>query len=547
LPNILSLGILTGKTGNIVGSWNALGIFAGFSSLMFLLVVEFFPISKMEKIILQVFILLSVLLIAAVNFPMVWILLGISSLIIFVYKVSITLQRNEEGEQERKHFPLTSFIVMIIAILFFISGSFVGNFIPSKLQLSNTEVGPSLSATMSITKGVTFKHPVLGLGPNRFAEAWSMYKPAVVNNTQFWNTSFDSGSGLLTTFTATTGILGILAWILFFVLFLIIGVKSVFSSIKNGVNWEMMAFFILSLYLFISSFFYFTGTVVFLFSLVFTGIFVGLATSSSNREISMSFLNDHKKSFFSILVLILLVVLSVALAFTYIERFASVSYFGKAISASTEPVAESSINKALALYSNDLYLRSSSQIYLVKLNSIASKGSSLTDSDKADFQNYSKAALNNASLAIQYDPQNYVNYQLLGSIYQTLGGLGIKDEYPNAITEYQKAVTLNPLNPGLQLSLAGVSFANGDVPGALGYANAALALKPDYVDALVTLSRIAQSQGNNSQALSYAQAALAITPTDSNLIQYVNSLSGSSASAPTTTPTTTTSPTKSKK
>ncbi|MGH7249477.1 MAG: hypothetical protein ACREGC_00725 [Minisyncoccia bacterium] len=47
LPNVLSLGILSAKTDNLVGSWNALGLFAGFSALMFLLIIEFFPISKM--------------------------------------------------------------------------------------------------------------------------------------------------------------------------------------------------------------------------------------------------------------------------------------------------------------------------------------------------------------------------------------------------------------------------------------------------------------------------------------------------------------------
>jgi hypothetical protein len=96
IPTISSLGILADKTGNILGSWNALGLFAGFSCLMFLLVIEFFPISKMEKIILQVFILLSVLLAAAVNFPLVWVLLGISSLIIFVYKVSLLSPKKEK-------------------------------------------------------------------------------------------------------------------------------------------------------------------------------------------------------------------------------------------------------------------------------------------------------------------------------------------------------------------------------------------------------------------------------------------------------------------
>ncbi len=89
---------------------------------MFLLVVEFFPISKVEKILLQIFILLSIFLVATVNFPLVWILLGVSSLIIFVYKVSITLHRNEgEERKKRNNFPLTSFIVMHCRCFFFIS------------------------------------------------------------------------------------------------------------------------------------------------------------------------------------------------------------------------------------------------------------------------------------------------------------------------------------------------------------------------------------------------------------------------------------------
>ena len=486
----------------------------------------------MGKILLGIFILLSILLAAAVNFPLVWILLGISSLIIFVYKVS-TLQRNE-NEEEKKHFPIVSFVVVMIALLFFlISGQFIGSFIPNRLQISNTEVSPSLGATMSVTKGVLVKYPVFGVGPNRFGEAWSMYKPAVINNTQFWNVSFNSGSGLLPTLTATTGSLGILAWIVFFILFLFIGVKSVFSSIKNGVNWEMMAFFVLSLYLFVSSFFYFTGTVIFLLSLAFTGVFIGLAASNSNREISISFLNDHRKSFFSILVLILVVIFSVATSFKYIERFASISYFGKALSASTEPVAENFIGKALSLYSNDLYLRTYSQIYLVKLNSIASKGSSLSDADKTDLQASFDQAVNSAQMAAAYDPSNYLNFQLLGSVYQTVGALGVKDAYSKAVMAYQTASNLNPLNPGLKLAMAGASFVDGKVKDAKDYANEALSLKQDYVDALVTLSQIAKSEGNNSGALSYAQAALSLAPTDKNLIQYVNSLNNSPASSTT--------------
>jgi tetratricopeptide (TPR) repeat protein len=463
-------------------------------------------------------------------------------LIIFVYKVSINFERKEParnassiadagGDEGEKHFPLVSFIVMIVALLFFISGQFIGGIIPGRLQISNSEINPSFSATMSITKGGLVKHPLLGVGPNRFGEAWSMYKPMAINNTQFWDVSFSSGSGLLPTLFATTGALGLLAWLVFFVLFLVIGARSVFSSIKKGVNWEMMAFFILSLYLFISSFFYFTGTAIFLLSLAFTGIFIGLAASGSDKEIAISFLNDHRKSFFSILALILVVILSLTFSFKYVERFASVSYFSKALSATTEPAAENSIGKALSLYQNDLYLRTYSQIYLVKLNSIVSKGSNLSDADKADLQASFDQAVNGAQMAVAYDPSNYLNFQLLGSVYQAAGTLGVKDAYSKAESAYQSASLLNPLNPGLKLALAGAYFADGKVEDAKDSANQALTLKPDYIDALITLSQIAKSEGDNAKALSYAQAALSITPTDNNLIQYVNSLNGSAPSA----------------
>ncbi len=527
MPTFLSLGILAGKTGNILGSWNALGLFAGFSGLMFLLVIEFFPISKIEKLLLEIFILLSVFLIAAVNFQLIWILLGISSLIIFVYKTSTTFQRNaEEGEvKNKKHFPIVSFVVVMISLLFFISGQLIGGVISNRLQISNTEVSPSLGATMSITKGVLVKSPLLGIGPNRFGEAWSMYKPAVINNTQFWDVSFDSGSGLLPTLIATTGSLNILAWIIFLVLFLVFGVKSVFSSIKNGVNWEMMAFFVLSLYLFIASFFYFTGAVIFLLSLAFTGVFIGLAASNSGKEISISFLDDHRKSFFSILVLILVMIFSFAFSFKYVERLTSVYYFGKAFSATTIQSAENYINKALSLYSNDLYLRAYSQIYLLKFDSLAKKSATLSEAEKAELQTSFDQAINSAQMARNYDSLNYLNFQLLGSTYQTVGSLGVKDAYSKAVQAYQNASNLNPLNPGLKLNIAGALFVDGKIKEAKDYANAALSLKKDYIDALIILSQIAQSENNNSAALSYAQAALSLSPEDKNLIQYVNSLS----------------------
>ncbi len=551
----LSLGVLdpTLKTSNLLGSWNELGIFAGFSALMSLLMVEFFSTTKIEKLILHILIVLSMFLIAAVNFSFVWGLFGISALIIFVYKISISSREKvAEGainivntSSEKARFPVLSFTIIMIALLFFMSGQFIGGALPKSLGIQNDEVSISLGATMGITKSVLEDNLLLGIGPNKFAEAWAMYKPLGVNapiNGSLWSIYVNYGSGLLPTLVATTGYAGIIAWLIFFALLIISGVKSIFTSIKNGINWETMAFFVLSLYLFVSSFFYSTGPVTFLLALAFAGVFAGLSASNSqNGEITLEFLNDHRKSFFSMLFIVLLIITSAAISFKYIERLASVPYFQKALTAATVPDALAAIGKALNLYPNDLYLRTYSQIQFVKLNSLVQKKETeLSKTDKADIKTSIEQAVLGANEAVKYNPKNYLNFQALGSLYETLGVFGDKTAYQSAIEAYKTAATLNPNNPALKLSMATASFADKKNTEAKNYLKAALTLKPDYVDAWLVLSQIAKSEGDGGSALSYAQTALSIIPDNQNLIKYVDSLKNQSSGSASVPPLTTT-------
>ncbi|KKQ41652.1 MAG: Tetratricopeptide repeat domain protein [Parcubacteria group bacterium GW2011_GWE2_37_8] len=535
MPDLLSLGILGGKTDNILGSWNALGLFTGFSTIMSLFIVEFFSVPKGIKWLLGVLIAFSVVLSAVVNFPLIWEILGIFALIIFIYKISFSFGRKQEEGSEKKHFPAFSFAVVMVSLLFFMSGQFIGELLPNSLNLSNIEIRPSFGATMSITGKALMKDPILGVGPNKFGEVWAMHKPQVINATQFWDTSFNSGSGLLPTFASTTGSLGILAWLTFFILFIMIGAKSLFASIKNNMNWEVVVFFVASLYLFVSSFFYSTGEVMFLLAFAFTGIFIGLSSAGrSNGEISMSFLDDPRKSFFSIFFLVILMIISAAVGFKYVERLASVTYFGKTLSASTIPMAEDSITKAISLHQNDLYLRTYTQVYLTKINSIVTKGSALSETDKADLQTSFDQAVNGAQLAVAYNSENYLNYNSLGAVYNTVGLLGVKGTYDKAIEAYKTASTLNPLNPGIKLATARVYFADGKIKEAKDFVKEALSLKPDYIEALITISQIEKSDGNNTVAISYAETALSLAPDSQDLIQYVNSLKGGSSTPSTT-------------
>ncbi|OGI89403.1 hypothetical protein A2911_02430 [Candidatus Nomurabacteria bacterium RIFCSPLOWO2_01_FULL_40_15] len=535
MPETLSLGILGIKTDNILGSWNALGLFAGFSSIISLFLIELFLVSKTIKWVLGAVIGFSLVLIATVNFSLIWALLGIFALIIFIFKISLFsgFQQSKEGNT---HFPIFSLVVVMVSLLFFISGQFIGGFLPNRLGLSNIEASPSFQSTMLVTKEVLSKNPIFGIGPNRFGEAWAMYKPASINNSPFLNVYFESSVGVLPTFASTTGGFGILMWLLFFFFFIRAGLRSIFYNSDNQTNLELMMFFLATLFLYVSSFFYSTGVVIFLLAFAFAGMFIGINSNRPGGQISISFVNNPRKIFFFVFVVVFIMILTAATGFKYIERLASVSYFGKALSASTVPDAESSIQRAISLFPNDLYLRTYAQIYLIKFNSIASTETSLSEVEKANLQTSLDQAINGAVLATNYNKKNYLNFETLGYVYSTVGSLGVSGSFEEAIKAYSTASTLNPLNPGLKLSIARTFFADGKMKEAKDYANQSLSLRPNFVDALFTLSQIIKKEGDNATALFYAKKALSFSPESKELVEYVNSFKNTSSSSSTDNP-----------
>ncbi len=531
-PELLSLGVLPNKINNLVGSWNAFGIFSGLLTLVSVFFLEFFTLSKIGKWLLGILMVISLFLVAMVGFPFVWKILGIFALVIFVYKISLsnkTVEGDAVGGAPGISFPGFAFAVVMVALLFFVSASSVSQYLPAKLGVVSSEIGPSFGATMEVTGQVLKKSPVLGTGPNTFSNAWALYRPVSINNTPFWNVSFNAGSGLLPTFAATTGYLGILAWMLFLLLFVVAGARSVFSGVQQqGLNSETMVFFTLALYILICSVFYFIGPVLFLLGMAMAGIFVGLsAAAKPNGQLSVEFLNDHRKSFFFILSVMVMVIAVAAGTFKYVGRFTSIPHFEKALRSTSEgklPEAQSSIQKAVSIYNNDLYLRTYAQIHLVKLATFAQKTTALTEAEKGEVQTAYLSAVENASRAVAWNKDNYLNHMALGGVYGTATALGVTTDYEKAVAAYTAAATLNPGNPGIKLALARVSFINRKFKEAKTYATEALALKTNYIDALVILSRVALTEGSRTQALTYAKQALALAPTNEALIQYVKAL-----------------------
>lgn len=525
IPNTLSLGILEGNIGNLLGSWNSFGVFAGILSIISLFILEFLNIDKRKKVALTILLILSLFLVASVNFDLVWRLIGIFALIIFVYKISLYSFKNQENKVNKK-FPSMSFGIIILSLLFFISGQFIGTYLPNTFKLFNVEVNPSLNTTFTVAKNVYKNDPFFGIGPNKFADAWSLYKPSIINNSQFWNTPFSVGFGLIPTMMITSGALGALLWLVFLITVLIYGSLNVFKVIKAKYDVTLILYYLVALYLFIVSILYSPGLVLLVFAFIFLGIFIGIYANQTNNYFTINFLEDPRKSFFSILTLVLIMIATAGFTFKYMEKLVSVYYYGKALDATEIESAEKYIRKALLLNQNDLYLRTYSQVYLSKLSSLLSSKEELADNQKVLLQASVDEAVNGAVLATKYNKDNYLNFEILGFVYKNAASIGIKDASAKAIESYTEASRLNPLNPLMKLEIARTHFIDKNIKEARAYALESIALKPDFAQGLIFLAEIEKGEGNINSAISYAETALKYFPNDNNLADYVKGLRG---------------------
>lgn len=525
VPGGLTLGVFASSSDNLLGSWNSLGILSGLLSIISLFMIEFLALDRKKKLALGALLLFSFIFIALVNYSLILWLLGIFALVIFVFKILYYVRARENAEQSIE-FPLLPLAVLIFSVLFLLSGPLIRGFLPEKLgTTNNVEVRPPLSSTLLIAKETLKSRPILGAGPNRFGEMWAMHKPATTNAGGFWDAYFDFGWGLLPTFIITTGILGVLAWITFLTLLFLAGMKSVFASILSGKNYEAAVFFLASFYLFLASFFYPVGIVLFVLAFVMAGGFIGLYSGSRpGGDISVSFLDDPRKSFFAIIFLVFLIITTVVASFKFTERFVSVSYFRKALTADTVESAEANINKALSLNWNDLYLRTRAQVYLVKLNNEVSANPDLSEEEIPALQGVLDQAINSAVSATTYNHTNYLNFRSLGTVYELAGSLGVPGGYEKALEAYRVASNLNPINPGLKLSLARISFVLDQKVEAKEYGRQALIAKPNYVEAMIFLAQVAKNEGDLDGARTYATRALSFSQGNKDIIAFIESL-----------------------
>ncbi len=531
-PEFLAFGIFKETTTNLIGKWNDLGIFAGLASLLSYLTLDSIELSKAMKRILVIVFALSLFILVLVNFPLLWLIVGLFGFVFILhYFFSIRKAKKEQALDANgsvvtysKKIPLLPVLLLLSALIFGFGNTQVANFLTSKFAVSQIEVRPSFPGTYQIIKGALSQNLFFGAGPNRFLGEWTRLRPQSINVTPYWNVDFNYGVGLIPSLAVTTGLVGLLSWIVFFVFFVREGVRSIFTKKSSDPFTSYLAgsSFFAALYLWIFSVLYIPSTVTFGLTFLFTGVFLGvLIHKDILKQKTFSFAKNPRTGFVFAALLIVLLIGLVVTALAFGEKVLGAVRFQSGVnifnSSGKLDQAGAQIVKAVGLSDDDFYYRTLVQIDLLKIKGMLAEAKP-TEELKVRFQNSVLEAVAHAERAVKINNLDYRNFLSLGAVYEALVPLKLAGAYDNASAFYVRAQALNPQNPFAFFLLARLEAESKNYDKSREYIKKALELKPDYTDAIFLLSQIEVLDGNTQKAITALRAAVQASRLDPGLL-----------------------------
>lgn len=525
--DFLSFGIFTTATSNLLGKWNDLGIFFGLTTILSLITLEGLMLNKLSRLILYIILGVSLLFLVAVNFLPVWIIAGLFALGLFIYNFSkgkfrlgSDVSKEAQNKPQKSGTMIPSLIVLAISLTFIIGGQSVSGYTSSFFNTNQIEARPSWQSTIDITKETYDEHLLFGSGPNTFVNQWTLLKPQSINNTLFWNVDFTSGVGLVPTSFATTGILGGLAWIAFFIFFLYSGFKTlIVSAVEDRASYYLsLSLFLGSLYLWIFTVIYIPNVVIVTLAFLLTGMYIASLRyrPSMSVEKNIPFSSNLRVGFITVLILTVLIIISGVSIYSIGGQYLSALSFQRALVAANIngdiDESERQIERAVRFGKSDRYYRLAAELNLARINQIVAQTDTPTDEIREQFQVMFATAISNAQRATQINRNNYQNWTMLGRVYGSVVPLGVDGAYESARRSYEQAQTLNPNSPVIDLTLARVELVRNDVEAARQFIGSALSKKNDYTEAIFLLSQIEIQLGNIEEAIRSAEAVVVIEP-----------------------------------
>jgi tetratricopeptide (TPR) repeat protein len=517
----LALKSFGSVTTSPVGSYNDMAILAGLTVVVVLITLLQLPLKKSFQIGLAVLSVFSLAVMAAVNFFDLWVVIGFFGLLLLIFIFSrdtLFSRTEEEGSAVPAVSPIVigvTMMVCVVSILFVIAGDYLGARITSLTGVNYLEVRPSVTATIDIARGVYHDDMLLGIGPNKFIDAWRLHKDRSINETIFWNTNFNAGFGFIPTIFITLGVLGGLAILAFQVMYVYLGYRTLMRGEVADSYWYYFGVvtFIGSLFLWGMSYVYVSGPVILLLAALLTGLsFTAYQALVPGATKSVPLVSTRRRGFFLMTVVIVIITASVGTLFTVGKQYVAQAQFTKARSVAKTPEEFDQMTQAAYnQYKDDVFAGAIAQARLLELRNMLSIKNPTKD-DQAKFITLARQSVEAGEISVNLDPTSPDGHATLANILIVLSGVGFQDAENRANGKLEDARWRDPLNPSYDMMAAYMSVQLGDTKQAREQIKKALALKNNFSEALFLQSQLDVKDGNIQSAIDTTRQIITLEP-----------------------------------
>ncbi len=372
---------------------------------------------------------------------------------------------------------------------------------------------------------------LVGSGFGTFAVDFARFKQTIFNqNPTLWNLTFFRSSSFVLELLATTGVLGLLAFLN--IVYQVAKRKPVFKP--------LLALLILS---FVLPFSIILQTLIFVLLAIYATN-QGLANNKEYFDVGLGLVtlkngliaatSEDKKQvshglsgLLSLFVFLLILAIVGALGFYSVRYIVANVIFQKSLVSASEnngAAAYQGQNQALNLVSySDAYQRVFSQTNLALANSLGQSNKEGSPSAETQQTIYTliQQSINAGRKATELSPQSAVNWQNLSAIYRSLIGFG-KNADSFAVQAMQQAEILDPSNPQEYINLGGLYYQLKLWDKAEEQFKIAINLKPNFANAYYNLAHTLQEKGNLESALSQLEQVKILVKNDPTNLKKVN-------------------------
>jgi hypothetical protein len=474
-PAFLSFGVIPFTTGSLLGTWNDLAVFFGGSLFLGVLVLEFLPVRRGIKWMLLGINIVMAFVLLVINFKLVWIVLGSLSLVTALYVFSFAYWDTETKTYKKdSRIPVYTLLLFVVSVMGLLLGTTVNNIASRYSNVAYTEVRPSVVTTAQVGLQSLKQNFITGTGLNSFNTNWQLIKPQNISGTSFGNASFQLGVGVIPTFMALSGVLGIILWILFLGMLVYRMVKLLTRSFDH----QMSRFFSISLvllmtYMMVFAIVYTVSIAMLILMTILIGSMFGILRGYRyTDELELWFIKDPRTSFFGIIILIAMMLLSVFGGYLILRKFSSLNQFRAGTLQIRQGLTDQGIlriNRALTLSDNDMFHRELASMTIGNMSTFLGSDQVKSISQEevtAGAQRLASLAIAHSQAAINYNKHNTQNWTSQGDVFRYMTQIGAADAYDKAIAAYTEAQKRSPKDTTMDLYFAQLQLAKGDIEGA---------------------------------------------------------------------------------